>query len=137
MECYQLHQELSILTLLGYLQYDYSLCVIKTRASRSKTSSLKPLSSLGKRRPERQRTNMTSRITDRDQGAHLGHWGEEDHFYPIRETAARIPNAELIFYEGFGHNTMFDNKRQFQEDFLMFLKRVRRGHLAATQKPII
>jgi len=39
--------------------------------------------------------------------------GEEDHFYPIRETTARIPNAELILYEGFGHNAMFDNKRQF------------------------
>ncbi|MFB0502694.1 MAG: alpha/beta fold hydrolase [Candidatus Bathyarchaeia archaeon] len=47
--------------------------------------------------------------------------GEEDFFYPIRETAAGIPNAELILYEGFGHNAMFDNKHQFQEDILAFL----------------
>ncbi len=49
--------------------------------------------------------------------------GEEDFFYPIRETAAGIPNAELILYEGFGHNAMFDNKRQFQEDILAFLNK--------------
>ena len=49
--------------------------------------------------------------------------GEEDYFYPIRETAAGIPNAELILYEGFGHNAMFDNKRQFQEDILAFLNK--------------
>jgi len=48
--------------------------------------------------------------------------GEEDYFYPIRETAEGIPNAELILYEGFGHNVMFDNKNQFQEDVLKFLK---------------
>ncbi|MBM4400673.1 MAG: alpha/beta hydrolase [Crenarchaeota archaeon] len=48
--------------------------------------------------------------------------GEEDYFYPVRETAAGIPNAELILYEGFGHNAMFDNSRQFQEDILTFLK---------------
>ena len=48
--------------------------------------------------------------------------GEEDYFYPIRETAAGIPNAELILYEGFGHNALFDNSRQFQEDILAFLK---------------
>lgn len=29
--------------------------------------------------------------------------GEEDFFYPIRETAAGIPNAKLILYEGVGH----------------------------------
>lgn len=49
--------------------------------------------------------------------------GEEDFFYPIRETAAGIPNAELILYEGFGHNAMSDNKRQFQEDILAFLNK--------------
>jgi alpha-beta hydrolase superfamily lysophospholipase len=38
-------------------------------------------------------------------------------------TAAGIPNAELILYEGFGHNAMFDNKRQFQEDILAFLNK--------------
>ena len=47
--------------------------------------------------------------------------GEEDFFYPIRETAKGIPNAKLVLYEGFGHNTMFDNKRQFNEDVLTFL----------------
>jgi len=49
--------------------------------------------------------------------------GEEDFFYPIRETAEGIPNAELILYEGFGHNAMFDNSRQFQEDILAFLNK--------------
>ncbi|MFX0203958.1 MAG: alpha/beta fold hydrolase [Candidatus Hodarchaeota archaeon] len=49
--------------------------------------------------------------------------GEEDFFYPIRETAAGIPDAELILYEGFGHNAMFDNSRQFQEDILAFLNK--------------
>ena len=44
--------------------------------------------------------------------------GEEDFFYPIRETAAGIPNAELILYEGYGHNAILDNKSQFQEDKL-------------------
>ena len=50
--------------------------------------------------------------------------GEEDHLYPIRETAEGIPNAKLILYEGFGHNVDEDNKRQFQEDVLNFLKEV-------------
>lgn len=49
--------------------------------------------------------------------------GEEDFFYPIRETAEGIPNAELILYKGFGHNAMFDNSRQFQEDILEFLNK--------------
>ena len=49
--------------------------------------------------------------------------GEDDYFYPIRETAAGIPNAELILYEGFGHNAWLDNRRQFQEDILAFLKK--------------
>jgi len=48
--------------------------------------------------------------------------GEEDFLYPIRETAEGILNAELILYEGFGHNAIFDNKNQFQEDVLKFLK---------------
>ena len=47
--------------------------------------------------------------------------GEEDFFYPIRETANGIPNAKLVLYQGFGHNAMFDNKRQFNEDVLTFL----------------
>ena len=45
--------------------------------------------------------------------------GEEDFFYPIRETAVGIPNAELILYEGAGHGAMM--KRQFSEDVLAFL----------------
>lgn len=49
--------------------------------------------------------------------------GEEDYFYPIRETAAGIPNAKLILYEGFGHTAMSDNNRQFQEDILAFLNK--------------
>ena len=47
--------------------------------------------------------------------------GEEDYFYPIRETAMGIPNAKLILYEGFGHNVMFDRNRQLSEDVLAFL----------------
>jgi len=48
--------------------------------------------------------------------------GEEDYFYPIRETAAGIPNVKLILYEGLGHNAMFEKTRQFQEDILAFLE---------------
>jgi pimeloyl-ACP methyl ester carboxylesterase len=47
--------------------------------------------------------------------------GEEDYFYPVRDTAAGIPNTKSIIYQGFGHNTIFDNKRQFNEDILAFL----------------
>jgi pimeloyl-ACP methyl ester carboxylesterase len=45
--------------------------------------------------------------------------GEEDFFYPIRETAVGIANAKLIVYEGVGHAAMM--KRQFSEDVLAFL----------------
>ena len=48
--------------------------------------------------------------------------GEEDYFYPIRETAAGIPHAKLILYQGLGHNTIFSHNRQFSEDILAFLK---------------
>lgn len=48
--------------------------------------------------------------------------GEEDFFYPIRETAEGIPGAKLILYQGFGHNAMFDHGRQFNEDVLAFLR---------------
>jgi pimeloyl-ACP methyl ester carboxylesterase len=48
--------------------------------------------------------------------------GEEDYFYPIRETAAGIPNAKLVLYKGLGHNTIFDHNRQFSEDILAFLR---------------
>jgi len=47
--------------------------------------------------------------------------GGEDYFYPIRETAAGIPNAKLVLYEGFGHNVMFERNRQLSEDILAFL----------------
>lgn len=49
--------------------------------------------------------------------------GDEDCLYPIRETAAGIPNAELILYEGYGHSAIYYNKSQFQEDVLAFLKK--------------
>jgi len=45
--------------------------------------------------------------------------GEEDFFYPIRETAAGIPNAKLVLYKGVGHGAMI--KRQFSEDVVAFL----------------
>jgi len=47
--------------------------------------------------------------------------GDEDYFYPIAETAERIPKAKLVLYEGFGHNAMFSNSRQFSEDVWAFL----------------
>jgi len=47
--------------------------------------------------------------------------GAEDYFYPIAETAEGIANASLVLYEGFGHNTMFSNSRQFSEDVWAFL----------------
>lgn len=49
--------------------------------------------------------------------------GEEDYFYPIRETAAAMPNAEVIIYEKFGHNAWLDNRRQFHKDVLSFLNK--------------
>ena len=47
--------------------------------------------------------------------------GDEDYFYPIAETAEGIPNARLVLYEGFGHNAMFSNSRQFNEAVWAFL----------------
>jgi pimeloyl-ACP methyl ester carboxylesterase len=47
--------------------------------------------------------------------------GEDDFFYPIRETAEGIPDAEVVLYEGFGHDAWLDNRCQFQEDLLKFL----------------
>ncbi|HUT96941.1 MAG TPA: alpha/beta hydrolase [Dehalococcoidales bacterium] len=47
--------------------------------------------------------------------------GDEDYFYPIAETAERIPNARLVLYEGFGHNVIFGKGRQFDEDVWAFL----------------
>jgi pimeloyl-ACP methyl ester carboxylesterase len=47
--------------------------------------------------------------------------GDDDFYFPVemyRETAAGIPNAKLILYEGVGHNAM---GKQFDEDVLAFL----------------
>ena len=48
--------------------------------------------------------------------------GENDNFYPIRETADGIPGAKLILYKKVGHTAMF--KRQFNRDVISFLTRV-------------
>jgi len=47
--------------------------------------------------------------------------GEEEIFYPIRETARKIPNARLILYPNLGHNAMFVRSRQFGEEIRAFL----------------
>ena len=41
----------------------------------------------------------------------------------VRATAEGIPNAELIIYEGYGHNVTVANKRQVVKDILEFLKK--------------
>jgi len=47
--------------------------------------------------------------------------GEEDFFYPVRETAEKIPNAKLVLYPDLGHNAMFVRSRQFGEEIKAFL----------------
>ena len=47
--------------------------------------------------------------------------GEEDFFYPIKETAAGIPNARMVLYPGTGHNAMFTKGREFGEEIKAFL----------------
>jgi len=47
--------------------------------------------------------------------------GEEDFFYPVRETAGKIPNARLVMYPKLGHNAMFARSRQFGEEIRSFL----------------
>ena len=47
--------------------------------------------------------------------------GEEDFFYPVRETARKIPNAKLVLYPNLGHNAMFARSRQFGEEIRAFL----------------
>jgi pimeloyl-ACP methyl ester carboxylesterase len=47
--------------------------------------------------------------------------GEENFFYPVRETAGKIPNARLILYPKRGHNAMFARSRQFGEEIRAFL----------------
>ena len=47
--------------------------------------------------------------------------GEEDFFYPVRETAEKIPDAKLVLYPNLGHNAMFVRSRQFGEEIKAFL----------------
>jgi pimeloyl-ACP methyl ester carboxylesterase len=47
--------------------------------------------------------------------------GEEDFFYPVRETAAIIPGARLVLYPNLGHNAMFVRSRQFGGEIRAFL----------------
>jgi len=47
--------------------------------------------------------------------------GEEDFFYPVRETAEKIPDARLVLYPNLGHNAMFVRSRQFGEEIKAFL----------------
>jgi pimeloyl-ACP methyl ester carboxylesterase len=47
--------------------------------------------------------------------------GEEDFFYPVRETARKIPDARLVLYPNLGHNAMFARSRQFGEEIRAFL----------------
>jgi len=47
--------------------------------------------------------------------------GEEDFFYPICETAGKIPDARLVLYPDLGHNAMFARSRQFGEEIRAFL----------------
>jgi len=47
--------------------------------------------------------------------------GEEDFFYPVRETAGKIPNAKVVLYPNLGHNAMFARSRQFGKEIRAFL----------------
>lgn len=47
--------------------------------------------------------------------------GREDFFYPVRETAEKIPNARLVLYPNLGHNAMFVKSRQFGDEIKAFL----------------
>ena len=47
--------------------------------------------------------------------------GENDSFYPIRETAEGIPAAKLILYKKSGHTAMF--RSSFNRDVFSFLSR--------------
>ena len=51
--------------------------------------------------------------------------GSEDPFFPeplLRETAGKIPDAELRVYEGVGHGVPKERKRRYEDDALAFLK---------------
>jgi pimeloyl-ACP methyl ester carboxylesterase len=45
--------------------------------------------------------------------------GDKDCFYPVRETAERIPDAQLILYKNTGHTAML--KPHFNRDVMNFL----------------
>ncbi len=45
--------------------------------------------------------------------------GDEDCFYPIRETASRIPNVKMVLYKNIGHTAMANPR--FNSDILKFL----------------
>jgi len=47
--------------------------------------------------------------------------GEDDFFYPIKETAAGISGARLVLYPGTGHNAMFVKGREFGQEIKAFL----------------
>lgn len=47
--------------------------------------------------------------------------GAEDFFYPVRETAMKIPDARLVLYPKLGHNALFARSRQFGEEIRAFL----------------
>jgi pimeloyl-ACP methyl ester carboxylesterase len=42
-------------------------------------------------------------------------------FYPISKRGG-YPNAKVVLYEKFGHNAWLDNREQYQNDILNFLK---------------
>jgi pimeloyl-ACP methyl ester carboxylesterase len=51
--------------------------------------------------------------------------GSEDPFFPeplLRETAGKIPDAELRVYEGVGHGVPKERKRRYEDDSLAFLQ---------------
>jgi pimeloyl-ACP methyl ester carboxylesterase len=51
--------------------------------------------------------------------------GGDDPFFPeplLRETAGKIPKAELRVYDGVGHGVPKERKRRYEDDALAFLK---------------
>ena len=51
--------------------------------------------------------------------------GGDDPFFPeplLRETAGKIPDAELRVYEGVGHGVPKERKRRYEDDALAFLQ---------------
>jgi len=66
------------------------------------------------------RHDLSDRL-DRIKAETLVIGGEEDFFYPVRETAGKITNARLVLYSNLGHNAMFARSRQFGEEMKAFL----------------